>query len=280
MNISDPNFEPPRFAGLVWRQRDGGTWIDADIDANPEFWRWWRAGQRKLPNVGVYVTKIYGDWCVIFNPAHCGGLSDLERVIADICADVAQMPKILLDGHAPESASQAAQALHDREAIRNCKWAVERGLEIQADAEALLAEWGDFASDVRRLREIVSTAPTALLSTYARTEITAARRKTERRASVRLAKARLEVDAGGAETVDWSDDEVIRAVRFLTSSDFDHASIANDRGWSSSDSAAGHWCAKMLIDHAHGQTALKAARQLVGKYTRQLTIAGIIRRAA
>lgn len=271
----DINFTPPRFVALVWRDRGNGTWIDLDIDRNPGFWRWWYLGQRKLPRVGVFVTKIEDDWCAMFDPRADFEIADLERVIAEIGAEVAELPRILFDGDVPESAAQAAQARGDRQAIVDCKRSVESGIRIQADAQALLREWGDFCSDVHRLREIVAMPPNMLLSTYAYNEIRAAKRKTEKRAQKRLAEAQV---LPTETSLTWSDDEVMRSVRFLTSNDSDHASVANDRGWSSSDSAAGHWCAKMMRDPQNSSVALNAARQIVGKYARQLVSAGIVPR--
>jgi hypothetical protein len=276
MMKTDINFTPPRFAALIWTDRGNGTWCDTDIDRNPGFWRWWAIGRWTLPRVGVYVTKIGDEWAAIFDPRGDFELADVECVIAEIRAEEAKLPRLLFDGEQPRNDAEAKQSRIDKQSIASSKRSVERGLRIQADARALLDEWGDFTSDLHGMREILSTAPTVLTSRYdADAEIRAARRKTEKRAQKRL----VEAQALPAESdLEWTDDEVRRAVKFLTSNDGDHASVANDRGWSSSDSAAGHWCAKMLTDPEHSATALQAARSLVGKYCRQLVTAGVIYR--
>lgn len=233
------------------------------VEQDHLFWRIWHLGKHRLPEAGMFVTKTAKGLFVAIIIS-CTSPAKLEAIFAELEREARQLP--LADG-------DELRRLDERNE-RDDRRQIEAGLGIQYDARLLLDEWGEFTSDKRRLRELLVRPPHLLNSAHADI-VSIARHRTEKRAALRLLNAKAE----GAGGVDWPDDQVVRAVNYLTTSDDDHASIANDRGWSSSDSPAGHWCHKMLQSTEHREVALKAARQIVGRYNRQLSMAGIIGRA-
>ncbi|HCO56220.1 MAG TPA: hypothetical protein DIT93_14560, partial [Pelagibacterium sp.] len=44
----------------------------------------------------------------------------------------------------------------------------------------------------------------------------------------------------------WPADVIAKGLRALTAADSDHAELANDIGWSATDSSVGHYCTALL----------------------------------
>jgi hypothetical protein len=274
------DYRPPDFGSLQFIDCGDGSWRALITDANQLFWRFWSTlGTRSRLTKSGFKLCVESDddverWHLEFRAPPDFDGDKIEKVIAVTNEQLRELPQPLFGES--RDVVQRRQRVWDLNNERSERDIVRRISKIERDAKSLLDEYGEFASDRPMLRALVTSRDN--WPHDAERRVRKAREKTERRARVRLEKAALEVDVVGA--VDWPDDQVIRAVRFLTVNDDDHASLANDRGWSSSDSAAGHWCFKMLKDHEHRDVALKAARQIVGRYNRQLSIAGIIGRAA
>lgn len=137
-------------------------------------------------------------------------------------------------------------------------------------AQTCLDTWGEFASRPERIRSLIKQGDLGSGEYHYLKGLIDA---TERRAGDRAVKAKAAAYIPAGDS-DLSDAEVTAAIRLLTGRDSDHAELANGEGWSAGDSATGHWCYAMLsTDPA---AAIAVARGIVGKYKRQLAMAGII----
>lgn len=137
-------------------------------------------------------------------------------------------------------------------------------------AAACMEKWGEFASRSDRMRKLTGQGHLSYSDFYYLRGLVEA---TDRRARDRAAKAKATpyIPAGDSEL---SDAEVVAGIRLLTHHDADHAQDANGEGWSAGDSSTGHWCYAMLsTDPA---AAIAVGRTIVGKYKRQLAMAGIV----
>lgn len=141
---------------------------------------------------------------------------------------------------------------------------------LRARAAECLATWGDFTSCSERVCSLLAQ------SEWNDSEFHDLARQIENtgyRAYARAKKARRELYKASGDS-HMSDADVISAIRYLTGRDADHARDPNDEGWNAGHSSTGHWCYAMLsIDPA---AAIAVGRTLVGKYQRQLAMAGII----
>lgn len=140
---------------------------------------------------------------------------------------------------------------------------------LRARAAECLATWGDFTSCAERVADLLAQ------SEFTETEFRDLARQIEHtgyRAATRAQKAKRELYRPSGDS-HMSDADVVAAIRFLAGRDADHARDPNDEGWNSGHSSTGHWCYAMLaIDPA---AAIAVGRTLVGKYQRQLAMAGI-----
>lgn len=247
----------PHIAGLDWIP-DGAQFT---ADPTREFWdHYFHAQRPELRSIGVTASKDAAGWHVYFNPAVIP--AEQMTVIA-----IAMREK----AHAAQMSASDPQAAHEKwrreqEAERQARYVAneEKRAADQAEAQALgrqcLATWGLFAHQKVKMREWVE-APR--LIRWQIDALKSAVRETERKATRRSVEA---ADTKGG--VEWPDDRVEAAIRYLTGHDEDHAAYRNDIGWSSADSSNGHWCNAMLsVDRP---LAIAVGRVLVAKYQRQL----------
>lgn len=140
--------------------------------------------------------------------------------------------------------------------------------ELAAAAKKLGSEcwtrWGAFCVNKKRICDF--TGVDVVLSLRQAVWLCELVDRTEQKSE----QVRENLKASDAD-VDWSDDEVGRAVETLTWADHDRATSENGLGWSKADSSRGHWCNAMIrAGGTDKMIGIDAARAIVGKYRNQL----------
>jgi len=139
----------------------------------------------------------------------------------------------------------------------------------QLAAIAALEKWGQFCSGHDELVAIAGKKRGADWND--RDKVKMLLKQTDRRAAKQLANIPANI-AGGDSGM--SDAQVAAAIRFLTGRDADHAELPNHEGWNAGHSSKGHFAYAMLSQDY--PAAIAMGRTLIGKYQRQLAMAGII----
>lgn len=262
---------PPNFAGLVW--------LDLRAPATERFWELYRyragEGKRTLALAGITARKVDDAWTVSFNPTTAGDkatniISYLElldfaarRKTDDAIAETARRNREI-QREQDEDRELRADIARDKLTSRfGEKSDADLAAAAQAAGRACWSQWHNFCVQKRKFIAFIGEVPITLGQAVWLMDLVD---QTEAKA----AKTRDNLVSSEA-AVDWSDEEVARAVETLTVHDSDQASEENGFGWSKADSSRGHWCMGMIrLGGADHNIGIDAARSIVGKYARQL----------
>lgn len=244
--------------------------------ATDSFWRLYRVGKGDLYDIGIRCTREGSEWLAVYTPGKATP-EQIERVLVKVDDEAVMNDAAIArerERIAEEKRLKAEQKERDdQEWVRR---ADARHLEnkdyvigVMAEGRALLSKWKAFVVKPDRMREL--TAP-EWLDRLEFNELERLINRTRTKESEYLSGYSFR--RRGLDPVPWPDDVVARSVRFLTACDNDQAALANDAGWSKSDTSAGHFCC-VLLD-TDFDLAVKKARRFVGRYEGQLRKAGIL----
>ena len=266
------------FAGLRFVGHDDGV----RSDASEGFWALWRHDRDEMRRLGFRVTKLKVDWqtekWVVY--------IDIGKLPMDlVMSGVEDLQLALFAAQRKSADSEAETARRNREVQREQDLDRENRIDIahsklisrygnladpeliasaQASGRECWQQWRSFCVSKKRFVEFsaidarISLAQAAwLLDLVDQTE-------------AKATHVRDNLTASGTE-VDVPDDEVVAAVESLCWSDSDQATEENGAGWSKAHSSKGHWCHGMIKSGgANRDIGIDAARNIVGKYTKQL----------
>ncbi|WP_108398286.1 hypothetical protein [Devosia submarina] len=250
---------PPDFLSMTWRE-DGYGGYKAVMPV-PDFWAIYKAERDELWAAGIKCgTESANTWHVYYDPRYdkAGAAALCPQLEVAYAGKIAEL-------RAEKAAKEEAEERRREDARRRHEeWLEDNADLIQSTvgkAKHLQATFGESLHDKDRIAQMLACRPSPLMISDLQKAISAAERKIERTSASAAAKS------GG---VTWPDEVVIRAVKLLTLADADHATERDFQGWDAFHTSMGHWCYGALKDARHREAALKLARTLVGRHTKQL----------
>lgn len=250
----------PAFADLEWTERDDGRCHAA---ATSIWWIYWRTEKEQLKDLG-FSCFADGPWFVEFDPrvSEAALLEQLAIIEQAHAVEVAAERKAIAE-RAERKAEYEADVRLRMELLERKN--AEASDSAKARGRACFEEWGQFTEGKPTLVRLLEKEQLNYNDIKAVDKIITA---TKRKAAFKL----LEVEAAPVTAgVDWPEETVDGALRWLTSLDDDWAQIRNGAGWSASSTSLGHWCTAMLDrDPSSRALGIKAGRQLLLGYAAQL----------
>lgn len=237
--------------------------------ATDSFWRLYRVGKGHLYDIGIKCTREGSDWFAIYMPGKATP-EQIERVLLKV-DDEAMMNDAAIQREKDRIAEEKRRKGEQKEREYQ-EWLARNADQmkaLQTEAKALFEKYGDACAQPKRMPGWIETYP---LSQWSYFDLGRALNETRKKI------ARFDNFEGfhraRSPYADWPHEKVAAGLRFLTGRDSDHAALANDEGWSSADSSAGHYCCAIL--DTHYDDAIQRARQFIGSYEGQLRRAGIL----
>ena len=209
------------------------------------------------------------EWLAIYTPGKATP-AEIERVLLKV-DDEALMNDAAIERE--KAARKEATRLKDEQEEREQQeWIashVEETRQLQAEAAGLLKTYKAACSKAGEWPELIENFPLTRGQYWYLWDLV-------RTTKIKIAK--FERGEGfkrkRSPYAAWPADVIAKGLRALTAADSDHAELANDIGWSATDSSVGHYCTALL--ETDYDTAVERAREFIGTYERQLRKAGVL----
>ncbi|UYQ73395.1 hypothetical protein OF122_06445 [Pelagibacterium flavum] len=255
----------PAVPSTIWT-RYGAIYKARATDA---FWRLYRIGKEDLRSVGIRCTMEGRDWMATYSPG-VASPDQIERVLVRL-DDAAMMndAAIQREREARKEEKRRKAEAEEREQQEWIASHVDETRQLQAQAASLLKTYKAACSKAEEWPDLIGRFPLGRGAYWRLWDLVRATNK-------KIAK--FERGEGfkrkRSPYANWPADVIAKGLRTLTAADSDHAELANDIGWSATDSSVGHYCTALL--ETDYETAVERARHFIGTYEKQLKMAGVL----